>query len=85
MILLQLLNNDHYSYEMSGWFFSKWLCLICNSSPSDTLFVSLPVFSDGLYRIDQRSMTGIIVGVCIALACIVMCALILISKGRPRY
>lgn len=30
-------------------------------------------------------MTGIIVGVCIALACIVMCALILISKGRSRY
>uniref|UniRef100_A0A3Q3WNT7 Protogenin n=1 Tax=Mola mola TaxID=94237 RepID=A0A3Q3WNT7_MOLML len=46
--------------------------------------VYLPVFSDGLYHIDQRSMTGIIVGVCIALACIVMCALILISKGRPR-
>ncbi|XP_076589614.1 protogenin B-like [Chaetodon auriga] len=48
---------------------------------------SLPdttVFSDGLYHIDQRSMTGIIVGVSIALACIVMCALILISKGRPR-
>lgn len=44
----------------------------------------LPVFSDGLYHIDQRSMTGIIVGVCIALACIVMCALILINKGRPR-
>eukprot|EP00064_Thunnus_orientalis_P014837 superscaffoldBa00002641_g14884 len=42
------------------------------------------VFSDGLYHIDQRSMTGIIVGVSIALACIVMCALILISKGRPR-
>ncbi|XP_062318529.1 protogenin B-like [Osmerus eperlanus] len=42
------------------------------------------VFSDGLYHIDQRSMTGIIVGVCIALACIVMCALILISKGRSR-
>uniref|UniRef100_A0A3Q1F011 Protogenin homolog b (Gallus gallus) n=1 Tax=Acanthochromis polyacanthus TaxID=80966 RepID=A0A3Q1F011_9TELE len=40
-------------------------------------------FSDGLYHIDQRSMTGIIVGVSIALACIVMCALILISKGRP--
>uniref|UniRef100_H3D866 Protogenin n=1 Tax=Tetraodon nigroviridis TaxID=99883 RepID=H3D866_TETNG len=40
------------------------------------------VFSDGLYHIDQRSMTGIIVGVCIALACIVMCALILISKYR---
>ncbi|KAG7245479.1 hypothetical protein INR49_010930 [Caranx melampygus] len=42
------------------------------------------VYSDGLYHIDQRSMTGIIVGVSIALACIVMCALILISKGRPR-
>uniref|UniRef100_A0A667WVY4 Protogenin homolog b (Gallus gallus) n=1 Tax=Myripristis murdjan TaxID=586833 RepID=A0A667WVY4_9TELE len=40
------------------------------------------MFSDGLYHIDQRSMTGIIVGVCIALACIAMCALILISKGR---
>uniref|UniRef100_A0A3P8XKD4 Protogenin n=1 Tax=Esox lucius TaxID=8010 RepID=A0A3P8XKD4_ESOLU len=38
--------------------------------------------SDGLYNIDQKSMTGIVVGVCIALACIVICALILISKGR---
>uniref|UniRef100_A0A3Q0S928 Protogenin homolog b (Gallus gallus) n=1 Tax=Amphilophus citrinellus TaxID=61819 RepID=A0A3Q0S928_AMPCI len=44
----------------------------------------LAVFSDGLYHIDQRSMTGIIVGVSIALACIVTCALILISKGKPR-
>ncbi|XP_034540966.1 protogenin B-like [Notolabrus celidotus] len=42
------------------------------------------VLSDGLYHIDQKSMTGIIVGVSIALACIVMCALILISKGKPR-
>lgn len=45
----------------------------------------LPVFSDDHYNLDQRSMTGIIVGVSIALACIVMCALILLSKGRPRY
>eukprot|EP00063_Salmo_salar_P006679 XP_013981514.1 PREDICTED: protogenin A-like isoform X2 [Salmo salar] len=29
-------------------------------------------------------MTGIIVGVCIALSCIVMCTIILISKGRSR-
>uniref|UniRef100_A0A8C6PV37 Protogenin homolog b (Gallus gallus) n=1 Tax=Nothobranchius furzeri TaxID=105023 RepID=A0A8C6PV37_NOTFU len=43
------------------------------------------VFSDGLYHIDQRSMTGIMVGVSIALTCIAMCALILISKGKPRY
>uniref|UniRef100_A0A3B5MLU6 Protogenin n=1 Tax=Xiphophorus couchianus TaxID=32473 RepID=A0A3B5MLU6_9TELE len=42
------------------------------------------VFSDGLYHIDQRSVTGIMVGVSIALTCIAMCALILISKGRPR-
>lgn len=47
--------------------------------------VYLPVYSDGLYHIDQKSMTGIIVGVSIALACIVMCAMILINKGRPRY
>ncbi|XP_068169503.1 protogenin B-like [Antennarius striatus] len=50
-----------------------------SDSVSDTT-----VFSDGLYHIDQTSMTGIIVGVSIALACIVMCALILISKGGPR-
>ncbi|XP_037109388.1 protogenin B-like [Syngnathus acus] len=54
-----------------------------NAWRSDT-FQHTAVFSDGLYHIDQRSMTGIIVGVSIALACIVMCALILISKGRPR-
>ncbi|XP_070686594.1 protogenin B-like [Pempheris klunzingeri] len=54
-----------------------------NPRHSDS-FPDTAVFSDGLYHIDQRSMTGIIVGVIIALACIVMCALILISKGRPR-
>ncbi|XP_056137223.1 protogenin B-like [Lampris incognitus] len=47
-------------------------------------FSDTTVFSDGLYHIDQKSMSGIIVGVCIALSCIVMCALILISKGRSR-
>ncbi|KAL7401590.1 hypothetical protein ABVT39_001820 [Epinephelus coioides] len=54
-----------------------------NPRHSDS-FQDATVFSDGLYHIDQRSMTGIIVGVSIALSCIVMCALILISKGRPR-
>nr|XP_020514611.1 protogenin B-like [Labrus bergylta] len=54
-----------------------------NPRHSDS-FPDPTVLSDGLYHIDQRSMTGIIVGVSIALACIVMCALILISKGRPR-
>ncbi|XP_037307695.2 protogenin B [Pungitius pungitius] len=54
-----------------------------NPRHSDS-FPDTAVLSDGVYHIDQRSMTGIIVGVSIALACIVMCALILISKGRPR-
>ncbi|CAB1454535.1 unnamed protein product [Pleuronectes platessa] len=47
-------------------------------------FPDTEVSSDGLYNLDQRSMTGIIVGVSIALACIFICALILLSKGRPR-
>ncbi|CAI5665082.1 unnamed protein product [Oreochromis niloticus] len=47
-------------------------------------FPDTTVFSDGLYHIDQKSMTGIIVGVSIALTCIITCALILISKGKPR-
>lgn len=47
-------------------------------------FPDSTVFSDGLYHIDQRSMTGIIVGVSIALTCIITCALILISKGKQR-
>ncbi|CAB1322609.1 unnamed protein product, partial [Coregonus sp. 'balchen'] len=50
-----------------------------SGSSSDTT-----VFSDGLHHMDQNSMTGIMVGVCIALACIVLCAIILISKGRSR-
>ncbi|XP_060933219.1 protogenin B-like [Limanda limanda] len=54
-----------------------------NTRNSDN-FPDTEVSSDGLYNLDQRSMTGIIVGVSIALACIVICALILLSKGRPR-
>ncbi|KAG7281018.1 hypothetical protein CRUP_016650 [Coryphaenoides rupestris] len=48
-------------------------------------FAETPAQSNSIYHIDQRSMTGIIVGVCIALSCIVLCALILINKGRSRY
>uniref|UniRef100_A0AAZ3PDC8 Protogenin B n=1 Tax=Oncorhynchus tshawytscha TaxID=74940 RepID=A0AAZ3PDC8_ONCTS len=43
------------------------------------------MFSDGQYHMDQKSMTGLMVGVCITLACIAICALILINKGRSRY
>ncbi|XP_046898214.1 LOW QUALITY PROTEIN: protogenin A-like [Hypomesus transpacificus] len=40
------------------------------------------VFSDGFYHLDQTSMTGIIVGVCIALTCIIICAFIILCKGQ---
>ncbi|KAM4630461.1 protogenin A [Polymixia lowei] len=41
-------------------------------------------FSDGFYHLDQKSMTGIIVGVCIALICIIICAFIIVCRGRNR-
>lgn len=34
---------------------------------------------------DEKSMTGIMIGVCIALACIVTCIFILITKSKTRY
>uniref|UniRef100_A0A3Q2TL59 Protogenin n=1 Tax=Fundulus heteroclitus TaxID=8078 RepID=A0A3Q2TL59_FUNHE len=42
-------------------------------------------FSDGFYHLDQKSMTGISVGVCIALSCIIICAFIIICRGKNRY
>ncbi|XP_060924749.1 protogenin A [Limanda limanda] len=41
-------------------------------------------FSDGFYHLDQKSMTGITVGVCIALICIIICAFILVCRGKNR-
>ncbi|KAK1158196.1 protogenin A [Acipenser oxyrinchus oxyrinchus] len=41
-------------------------------------------YSDGFYHLDQKSMTGIIVGVCIALTCIMICVLILIYRSKAR-
>ncbi|XP_041918413.1 protogenin A [Alosa sapidissima] len=41
-------------------------------------------FSDGFYHLDQKSMTGIILGVCVALTCIIICALILVCRGKDR-
>nr|XP_056721989.1 protogenin [Euleptes europaea] len=38
----------------------------------------------GYYPLDQKSMTGIIVGVCIALTCILLCILILIYRSKAR-
>ncbi|KAM4744937.1 protogenin A [Anableps anableps] len=41
-------------------------------------------FSDGFYHLDQKSMTGISVGVCIALTCIIICAFIIVCRGKTR-
>nr|XP_023669595.1 protogenin [Paramormyrops kingsleyae] len=41
-------------------------------------------FSNGFYQLDEKSMTGIIVGVSIALACIIICVLILVYRGKAR-
>ncbi|XP_067236723.1 protogenin B [Chanodichthys erythropterus] len=41
-------------------------------------------FIDSLYHIDQKSMTGIIVGVCIALSCIILCIFILLTKSETQ-
>uniref|UniRef100_A0ACB8E4P6 Uncharacterized protein n=1 Tax=Sphaerodactylus townsendi TaxID=933632 RepID=A0ACB8E4P6_9SAUR len=40
--------------------------------------------SSGYYPLDQKSMTGIIAGVCIALTCILLCVLILIYRSKAR-
>uniref|UniRef100_A0A672Y830 Protogenin n=1 Tax=Sphaeramia orbicularis TaxID=375764 RepID=A0A672Y830_9TELE len=42
------------------------------------------VFSDGFYHLDQKSMTGITVGVCIALICIIICAFVIVCRGKNR-
>ncbi|XP_060902271.1 protogenin A [Labrus mixtus] len=41
-------------------------------------------FSDGFYHLDQKSMTGITVGVCIAFICIIICAFIIVCRGKNR-
>ncbi|KAK1789729.1 hypothetical protein P4O66_015628, partial [Electrophorus voltai] len=41
-------------------------------------------FTNGLYHFDEKSMTGIVIGVCIALACIIICIFILITKSKAR-
>ncbi|XP_017340479.1 protogenin B isoform X2 [Ictalurus punctatus] len=38
----------------------------------------------GPYHFDEKSMTGIMIGVCIALACIITCIFILITKSKTR-
>lgn len=50
-----------------------------------TMFPRPIAFSDNFYHLDQKSMTGISVGVCIALICIIICAFIIICRGKNRY
>ncbi|XP_020797110.1 protogenin A [Boleophthalmus pectinirostris] len=42
------------------------------------------MFSDGFYHLDQKSMTGITIGVCIALICIIICVFVLVCRGNNR-
>lgn len=64
------------------FFFSKrdWVVAWCCF-----MLCCIPGFSDGFYHLDQKSMTGISVGVCIALTCIMICAFIIICRGKNRY
>uniref|UniRef100_A0A673K8F5 Protogenin B-like n=1 Tax=Sinocyclocheilus rhinocerous TaxID=307959 RepID=A0A673K8F5_9TELE len=41
-------------------------------------------FIDGLYHMDEKPMTGVIVGVCIALSCIFLCIFILLTKSTTH-
>lgn len=49
-----------------------------------SMFLFDTAYSD-YYHLDQKSMTGIVVGVCIALTCILICILILIYRSKARY
>uniref|UniRef100_A0A8C6UMT1 Protogenin n=1 Tax=Neogobius melanostomus TaxID=47308 RepID=A0A8C6UMT1_9GOBI len=42
------------------------------------------MFSNGFYHLDQKSMTGITIGVCIALICIIICAYVIVCRGKNR-
>lgn len=58
------------------------------SNPSYLLSLSMFFFATAYsdyYHLDQKSMTGIVVGVCIALTCILICILILIYRSKARY
>uniref|UniRef100_A0A8C7ZLU2 Protogenin n=1 Tax=Oryzias sinensis TaxID=183150 RepID=A0A8C7ZLU2_9TELE len=79
------------SNQMGDGPFSQVLELAVRADPSagkDIRFSSgsshSTGFSDGFYHLDQKSMTGISVGVCIALTCIIICAFIIICRGKNR-
>ncbi|CAB1331857.1 unnamed protein product [Coregonus sp. 'balchen'] len=63
---------------------SNTMALLERLEPGNIYLVKISASNQGLHHMDQKSMTGIMVGVCIALTCITICALILINKGRSR-
>uniref|UniRef100_A0A3Q2CPY8 Protogenin n=1 Tax=Cyprinodon variegatus TaxID=28743 RepID=A0A3Q2CPY8_CYPVA len=73
------------SNDMGDGPFSNVVELTVKTDTSNGHHVGLSSFSDGFYHLDQRSMTGISVGVCIALTCIIICAFIIVCRGKNRY
>lgn len=60
--------------------FAVWNCRLYFSLNLPSLS-----FADGFYHLDQNSMTGITIGVCIALICIIICGFIIVCRGKNRY
>uniref|UniRef100_A0A8C2JQY6 Protogenin homolog b (Gallus gallus) n=1 Tax=Cyprinus carpio TaxID=7962 RepID=A0A8C2JQY6_CYPCA len=48
------------------------------------LYAIFALFIAGLSHMDEKSMSGIIAGVCIALSCIILCIFILLSKSTTH-
>lgn len=65
--------------------YSVKLSFLKRSHDNLTMFPRPIAFSDNFYHLDQKSMAGISVGVCIALICIIICAFIIICRGKNRY
>lgn len=60
---------------------------MCCKSGTQVIDLGVAFFlaaNSGYYQLDQKSMTGIIAGVCIALTCILICILILIYRSKAR-
>ena len=77
---------DIYRWEtIQGPFWIWNMVIMMYTLYTDCVSSSFAGFSDGFYHLDQKSMTGITVGVCIALICIIICAFILVCRGKNRY
>eukprot|EP00066_Takifugu_rubripes_P005782 XP_003970092.1 PREDICTED: protogenin [Takifugu rubripes] len=55
-----------------------------SSGPDPRGSIRSTAFADGFYHLDQSSMTGITIGVCIALICIIICGFIIVCRGKNR-